>query len=125
MISAIDKAKSILSSVKTGLAKIAGTVAYPVIKIKDIATKIMNPLKTKLEALGNKIFTPEVRLKAQQVFNTIKKIGVELAQLGTKAGKAVAGATAKLAKGLAVSVGVAATAIGGIGAASNNGNDCR
>lgn len=120
VISAIDKAKSILSSVKTGLAKIAGTVAYPVIKIKDIATKIMNPLKTKLEALGNKIFTPEVRLKAQQVFNTIKKIGVELAQLGTKAGKAVAGATAKLAKGLAVSVGVAATAIGGIGAASIN-----
>ena len=120
VISAIDKAKSILSSVKTGLAKIAGTVAYPIIKVKDIATKIMNPLKTKLEALGNKIFTPEVRLKAQQVFNTIKKIGVELAQLGTKAGKAVAGATAKLAKGLAVSVGVAATAIGGIGAASIN-----
>lgn len=120
IISAVDKAKAVMSSVRTGLAKIAGTVAYPVIKVKDIASKVMSPLKAKLEALGKKIFTPEVRLKAQQVFNTIKEIGAKLAGLGAKAGKALAGATAKLAKGLAVSVGVAATAIGGIGAASIN-----
>lgn len=120
IVSAVDKAKSVLSSVKTGLAKIAGTVAYPIIKAKDTATKILTPVKAKLEALGNKIFTPEVRLRAQQVLNTIKQIGVKLAGLGAKAGKAVAGATAKIAKGLAVSVGTAAIAIGGIGAASIN-----
>lgn len=120
VISAVDKAKSVMSSVKTGLAKIAGTIAYPIIKAKDAASKILSPVKAKLEALGNKIFTPEVKLKAQQVFNTIKEIGVKLAGLGAKAGKAVVGATTKIAKGLAVSVGVAATAIGGIGAASIN-----
>lgn len=120
IISAVDKAKSVMSSVKTGLAKIAGTVAYPIIKAKDAASKILSPVKAKLEALGNKIFTPEVKLKAQQVFNTIKEIGAKLAGLGAKAGKAVAGATTKIAKGLAVSVGAAAIAIGGIGAASIN-----
>ena len=120
IISAVDKAKSVMSSVRTGLAKIAGTVAYPVIKVKDIASKAANAVKAKLGALGGKIFTPEVRLKAQQAFNTIKELGAKLAGLSAKAGKAVAGATGKIAKGLAVSVGAAATVIGGIGAASVN-----
>lgn len=120
IISAVDKAKSVMSSVRTGLAKIAGTVAYPAIKVKDIASKAANAVKAKLGALGSKIFTPEVRLKAQQAFNTIKELGAELAGLSAKAGKAVTEATGKIAKGLAVSVGAAATVIGGIGAASVN-----
>lgn len=120
IISAVDKAKSVISSVQTGLAKIAGTVVYPVIKVKDIASNVANAVKDKLGALGSKVFTPEVKLKAQQVFNTIKELGTKLAGLGAKAGKAVAGATGKIAKGLAISVGAAATIIGGIGAASVN-----
>ncbi len=118
IISVVNKAKSIMSSVRSGLTKIAGTVAYPIIKVKDAASKVINAVKTKLEAFAGKIFTPEVKLKAQQVFNTIKEIGVKLGNLSVEAGKAVAGATGKLAKGLAVSVGAATTVIGGIGAAS-------
>lgn len=120
VISAVDKTKSVMSSVRSGLAKIAGTVAYPVIKVKDTATKAANAVKAKLGALSGKIFTPEVRLKAQQAFNTIRQLGSDLAGLSVKAGKAVAGVTGKIAKGLAVSVGAAATVISGIGAASVN-----
>ncbi len=115
-----DQATEKINSIKNKAKTFAREVAYPVIKVKDIASNVANAVKDKLGALGSKVFTPEVKLKAQQVFNTIKELGTKLAGLGAKAGKAVAGATGKIAKGLAISVGAAATIIGGIGAASVN-----
>lgn len=120
VISAIDKARTVMSSVRTGLAKIAGTVAYPIIKAKDVASAVIGTVKTKLQVLKDKIITPEVRLKAQQAFNTIKELGNKLTALGSKATKVFANAAGALAKGLMVSVGVAVTAISGIGAAAIN-----
>ncbi len=118
VISTVDKTKSVIASVQTNLAKVAGTVAYPVIKIKDTATNIITKIKNKLKVFSKEKTTHKVKLDAQQVFNTIKTIQAKLSGLGAKAGKAFAGVTTKIAKGLAISVGVASTIIGGVGAAS-------
>lgn len=118
IVSVIDQANSVISSVKTGLAKVAGTIAYPIIKLKDIASVAVNNVKSKLESLKNKIFTPELKLKAEQAFRTIKELGSKIADLGSKAGKAVVSATSKIGKGLALSIGLATTAVSGIGASA-------
>lgn len=120
IISAVDKAKPVMTSVRSILGKIAGTVVYPIIKTKDFASDKIETLYDKLRELGNKIFTPEVKLKKEQIKNDLKDIGIKLSDLGAKAGKAVAGATAKITKGLVVSVGAASTVFGSIGAASIN-----
>lgn len=118
VISTVDKTKSVIASIQTNLAKVAGTVAYPVIKIKDTATNIITKIKNKLKVFSKEKTTHKVKLDAQQVFNTIKTIQAKLSGLGAKAGKAFAGVTTKIVKGLAISVGAASTIIGGVGAAS-------
>ena len=120
IISAVDKAKPVMTSVRSTLGKIAGTIAYPIIKAKDFASNTVEPLSEKLKELGNKIFTPEVKLKKEQIKNDLKDISLKLTDLGAKAEKAIVGATAKITKGLVVSVGAASTVLGGIGAASIN-----
>lgn len=120
IISAVDKAKPVMSSIRSGMAKIAGTAAYPIIKAKDFVSSTVETLDEKLRELGNKIFTPEVKLKKKQIWNDIKEVSLKLADLGAKAGKTVVGATSTIAKGLVVSVGAASTVLSGIGAASIN-----
>lgn len=120
IINAVDRAKPVIASVRTRLAQIAGTIAYPIIKAKDAATSIVNNVKGRLETLKNKIFTPEVRVVADKAYQTIKDIGAKLGSLTAKAGKAIAGATATVAKGAAIAITTATVAVGGLGAASIN-----
>lgn len=112
IISAIDKTKPIMSAVQSKLAKIAGTVAYPVVKAKDFASDKIQPLYEKLRELGNKVFTPKIKLKKEEIKKDLNDLCQQLANFGAKTGKAVAGATAKITKGLMVSVGAASINVG-------------
>ena len=119
VLSAVDKTKSVMGTVRSGLAKIAGTVAYPLVKLKDLASPVASSVKEKLNELKEKI-VPVIKMKAQEAFNTIKELGEKIAGLGAKAGKAVGGAMKTIAKGTAIALTGAATIIGGVGAAAIN-----
>lgn len=114
-----DNATATAGKIKQRLKDLARTYA-PIVKIKDLASKLISKIKNTLGGLGKKVFTPFVKLKdgASKVLSTIK---TQLKTVGSMAVKPLVAikdrATAglgkiksllgSLAKGVTIAVGLA------------------